>query len=108
MLARLISAKQVVLLFAKSTLYLFFCGKVYEQLSCRFRGLPTRQKVRFPIWALIDADTLSQPSLIDHSDDIWPVQASSPQPIRWKAWKKQFGAVLIGMPVWNMRELMAG
>lgn len=109
MLARLISAKQVVLLFTGSTLLLFFRGTVYERKSACFSNLPRHQKSRrFHIWTLINADALSQAPLIDSPQTIWPVQACSPEPILWKAWSKQRGAVVMGMPVCSRAELLAG
>ena len=108
MLARLLSAKQVVALLTTPGLYLFYRGKVYRRRSIEFRSFPERQETRFPIWALIDADAFSQAPLIGPGNKVWPIQASFPQPAQWKGWQKQFGAVVMGMPVWNMKELMMG
>ena len=112
MLARLISAKQVVLLSTGSRVYLFYRGKVYTRGSVDFSYLPRRQQpqltLQFPVWALINSDGPSQPPIIDSDDNIWPIQASSPQPIRWKAWAKQRKATIVGMPLWSTDELMKG
>jgi hypothetical protein len=39
---------------------------------------------------------------------IWLIQASSPKPVQWRVWAKQRKAALLGMPLWNMGELMEG
>jgi len=110
MLARLISARQVVLLYDTSTAFLFFHGRVYSQpTQYGFRDLPENQEALYcPIWALIDVDYLDKGPPITGSDNIWPIQASPPNPIQWKSWSKQNGAALLGMPLWKMDELMEG
>ena len=110
MLAWLISVDQVVLLCTADDNYLFYCGQVYvRSTSVGFRGLPVRQNVEyFPIWALIDMDYKKSDPHIRADSDIWPIQASSPNPVRWAPWVKQNGAALLGMPVWSMRELKEG
>jgi len=110
MLARLISDRQVVLLCDTSAVFLFFHGKVYSRpTQCGFRDLPKRKGAPYcPIWALIDVDFLNEGPPITDSNNIWPILASSPNPIRWKSWRKQTGAVLLGMPLWEMDELMEG
>ena len=109
LLARLISAKQVVLLFSGSRLRLFYNGKVYERDQPRFIGLPMHKQGRkWPIWALVNADALTGAPLIDNEDAVWPIQASPPNPKRWKVWTKQRGAAIVGMPLWSKEELMEG
>jgi len=110
MLARLISDRQVVLLCDINTVLLFYHGKVYSRPTQRgFGDLPEHQEAPYcPIWALIDMDCLEEGPPITGSDNIWPIQASSPNPIRWKSWRKQTGAALLGMPLWKMNELMEG
>ena len=109
MLARLISAKQVVLIYTGSKVLLFYQGKVYRQRPADFSFVP-RHKLDpfFLAWALIDADSEGQEPSIDSDHYIWPIQASPPQLIRWKAWSKQRSATLLGMPLWNMEELKEG
>ena len=109
MLARLISSHQVVVLCDSHKAHLFYHNKVYTRpAQFAFEDLPTRKETRyFPIWALIDVDYEERgPHLA--STDVWPIQTSSPNPIRWNSWLKQHGAVLLGMPVWTRQELIKG
>jgi hypothetical protein len=110
MLVRLISARQVVLLWDSSRAYLFYRGQVYFRSTVfGFEDLPEHQRTPYcPIWALIDMDYQYQGPPITGSSNIWPIQASSPDPVRWKHWRKQNRAALLGLPPWNMEELMEG
>ena len=110
MLAQLISARQVVLLCDSKYVYLFYCGQVYSRvIAFGFNDLPERRKVGYcPIWALVDVDYGDQGPPIENDSNIWPIQASSPNPIRWKAWQKQNEASLLGMPLWSKEDLMGG
>ena len=109
MLARLISTRQVVVLCDNRRSYLFYAGTVYSRSAeFGFMNLPERQATRyFPVWALIDVDFENRgPNLA--STNVWPIQASCPNPVLWHAWRKQHRAALLGMPLWSMEELMAG
>jgi len=110
MLARLISAGQVVLVYYSGNIYLFYRGQVYSRpMASGLEGLPEHcGMVYCPIWALVDADYEGQGPQAGSSPGTWPVQVTSPNPIRWKSWSKQNGATLLGMPLWNMEELMEG
>jgi len=109
MLARLISAGQVVFLYSSSTIYLFYRGKVYSQNGIRnFRFLPLRLKGYCPVWALIDGDYEDPGVSLGGDSTIWPIQATSPNPQRWKGWVKQNTAAVFGMPLWNAKELVEG
>ena len=109
MLARLISANQVILLSTGSTLFLFYQNEVHKRETTYFTCLPTHQiNQDYPIWTLINVDALRQAPLIDSTHMIWPIQASSPNPSRWKTWSKQRNAAELGMPLWDVDELMAG
>ena len=109
MLARLISAKQVVLVYSASRVLLFYQGTVYMRGQASFLYIPTHKRDKsFCAWALVDADSSSQGPTIEVHHRIWPLQASSPQPTRWKGWSKQFQAAMLGMPLWNEKELMEG
>ncbi len=111
MLVRLISARQVVLLCNSTAVHLFYRSQVYSRLmmvGC-FEDLPQRKGAPYcPIWALIDVDYQGHGPPISSSSNIWPIQSSSPNPIRWKHWKKQNGAAMLGLPLWKMEELMEG
>ena len=106
LLAWLISAQQVVLLSTAPTVLLFYQGKVYQREAAFFTYIPTHKF--FHAWALIDADFKAQEVILNPRHNIWPIQASSPQPTRWQGWGKQFKAALLGMPLWNMEELKEG
>ena len=110
MLTQLISAGQVVLLCDSYEVYLFYHGQVYLRLTVfGFGELPRHQHMRYcPIWALIDMDYNDHRPPITSTSNIWPIQASPPNPIQWKLWVKQNTAAVWGMPLWNMEELMQG
>jgi hypothetical protein len=110
MLARLISARQVVLLCDTSNTYLFYHQRVHTRPTASgFEDLPRLQETPYyPIWALIDVDFQDYGPPITGSSNIWPIQTSSPDPARWKLWQKQNEAALLGMPLWSMEELMKG
>jgi hypothetical protein len=110
LLARLISARQVVLLYGVSGIRLFFKGRVYSRPAVYgFGSLPRRPGAQYsPIWMLTDIDNKSEALPFPTGLKVWPIQASSPNPARWKVWQKQYGAALWGMPLWDMKELMEG
>ena len=109
MLARLISARQVVVLCDNNRCYLFYAGTVYSRpAEFGFVALPTHKESEdFPVWALIDLDFQERGPQVG-SANVWAIQTSSPNPIRWKSWRKQHRAALLGMPLWSMEELMKG
>jgi len=109
MLAQLISAQEVVLLCDSVEILLFFRGRVYYRpTNSGFVFLPRPPVgLYYPIWTLVDVNTLYEPP-IQESWKIWPVQTSSPNPIRWRYWSKHNKAALLGIPLWNMQELISG
>ena len=109
MLARLISADQVVLLCGSDNIYLFYQDQVYMRLTqFGIDGLPIRREKYCPVWALIDVDFSDRGPPLDSTSNAWPIQVSFPSRIRWKSWRKQYGAAELGMPLWNEKELMTG
>jgi len=110
MLARLISAGQVVLLYQSPVIYLFYRGEVYSRTKSEgFHFLPQRLWMGYcPIWALIDGDCDGQEVSLGGNPYIWPIHVTSPNPKRWKGWVKQNTASLLGMPLWNVEELVEG
>jgi hypothetical protein len=110
MLARLLSARQVVLLGDDTDIHLFYKGKVYyRQTNSSIRNLPKCQQAEyFPIWMLVEVDYSTGGPPITGSSNVWPIQTSSPNPNRWKVWRQQNRAALLGMPLWKMEELMEG
>ena len=88
---------------------LFFRGKVYtRKVESGFGDLPERQLKYCPIWTLVDMDFAPGEPPLDRGDDVWPIQATSPKPVRWRGWAKQHSAPVLGMPLWDMEELMKG
>ena len=110
MLVQLITARQVVLLSDGGGVYLFYRGQVYSRPpEAGYQNLPENRQTSYsPVWALINTDSVERGPTIERRFNIWPIQASSPNPIRWKAWTKQLGAALLGMPLWTMEELTTG
>jgi len=110
MLVKLISAGQVVLLHDPPKIFLFYQGSVYSRLvENGLSYLPKYRTAYCPIWTLIDGDCpKDEGSAIAFSPFAWPVQVSPPDPSRWKSWSKRSGATLLGMPLWNMEELVQG
>ena len=64
LLARLISARQVVLLSDGYTVHLFYHGKLYTREPVRFSCLP-RHKLggKWPIWTLIGGNKDQEPPI---------------------------------------------
>ena len=109
MLARLISAKQVVLTCNDSFIHLFYRGKVYSRQakSGGFRDLPQFHRLTgWPIWALIDVTKYPPP--LERNLDVWPIQASPPDLIRFYSWSHWYDAAKLGMPKWTEEELTMG
>jgi hypothetical protein len=110
MLARLISARQVVLLCDNSDTYLFYRGSVHSRPTepNGFKNIPTRNKGYYPVWTLVDFDPQDREPPLIRSTGVSPVQASSPNPIRFQSWAKKNGAALLRIPVWSVDDLVAG
>ena len=110
MLAQLLSAHQVVLYYSLERTILFYRGEVYTRSAqSGFRDLPYHPGISYcPVWTFIDMDYSNTPPPMARESRIWPIQASSPRPSRWESWRKQTGAALLGMPLWNMEELVKG
>ena len=108
MLAKLISAGQVVLFYHPPKVYLFYHGRVYPRLAAYgFEVLPEHRTAYYPIWALIDGDCpKGRGPAMSSNPFAWPVQATSPDPSRWESWSRKNGATLLGMPLWNVEELV--
>ena len=66
----------------------------------------------FPgVWALVDSNAgLVQPrgELVDSHSKFFVIQATSPQPIRWKAWMKHLSAQFAVMRPWSWEEIYIG
>ena len=109
-LAWLLSDGQVVLLCDNDQTYLFYRGKVYfRPTHIGFTDLPVhRTAPNRSIWAPIDVDYLDRGPPIRSATVVWPIQAASPNPIRWSSWHKQLNAALWGAPLWSLEELIEG
>ena len=62
-------------------------------------------------WALVDSnEKLLHPrhEFTDMHSKFFVVQATSPQPVRWKAWKKHLSAAVAVMKPWSWEELYIG
>jgi len=107
-LARLLSEQEVVLLCDNLHAYLFYRGTAYFQhASLGFLGLPVhKEHPTRAVWTPIDVDYQTHGPPIRAG--IWPIQASSPKPTRWKSWVKQLDGALWGMPLWSLKELIRG
>lgn len=67
---------------------------------------------RYPgAWALVDSNaSLVHPreEFIGDTSQLFVIQATSPQPLRWKEWSKQLNAPLAVMKAWSWEELYIG
>lgn len=111
MLARLISARQVVLLCDSLQVHLFYRGQAYSRSTeSGFKNLPSlhHQGRNQPIWTLISVDYDDRGPRIKRKSNIWPVQVSPPKPVRWEKWSRRRKAALLGMPRWTKEELNEG
>jgi len=109
MLAHLLSAKEVVLLYDPYQILLFFRGKVYQRPAKSGLSFLPMPPIGFyyPIWMMVHVIGLQVPS-IPESLRFWLVQTSSLNPIQWSSWVKHNQAGLFGMSLWDMLELIAG
>jgi len=110
MLARLISARQVVVLYQSGHLILFYSGQAYIRPTREgFDYVPLpRGENKHPVWALINCDSGTCEPTLYASDQVWPIQASTPDPIRWRTWSKRLNAARWGLPLWTIDELVFG
>ena len=109
-LAWLLSKQQVVLLCCSAHAYLFYRDMVYFQpTSHAFLGLPVhREHPNRGLWTPIDVDYDTRGPPLTGDQNVWPIQVSSPKPIRWRSWLKQLDGALWGMPLWSLEELIEG
>ena len=58
------------------------------------------------IWSLFDLGrSADAPSLAVDLSICFPVQTSSPNPMLYKLWRKECGALYTGFPLWDPEEL---
>ncbi|EJD07138.1 uncharacterized protein FOMMEDRAFT_152496 [Fomitiporia mediterranea MF3/22] len=86
----------------------FFEGRVY--VAVRQNPILIEHPNIFT-WSLIDSDLHAAPPpsyLVKGSVNLFPVQASSPNEVRYRYWLKQRQGYIWGMPSWTFEELMEG
>ena len=107
LLVWLLSANQVAIWCDPDSIYLFYHGVVYSRpTASRFVNLPRHNTSDYyPIWAPIDMDSEKKEPPVRPNHAIWPVQASSPNPVRWEIWFKYLNGSKLGMPQWNRADL---
>lgn len=110
LLVRLLNMKQVVLLHAlRDSPLLFYHGTVYNGKNAQIFTLPTPPShlESHPfIWSLLDLGMPDDaPGLAVDPSVCFPVQTSSPNPLRYKLWRKERGALYTGFPLWDPEEL---
>ncbi|KIJ23241.1 hypothetical protein M422DRAFT_39715 [Sphaerobolus stellatus SS14] len=110
----LIKKRQPVAFATNNLVYLFYDNRVWftpaETSNVSFPlGRPvTDSEERWPfLFVLIDHDiSTSEPIPQLHAgEDVFPIQASSPSPNRFKTWAKARNAALWGLPLWDETEL---
>ena len=107
MLMQLMRAKQAILLCNSSKVFLFYRGQVFSRPTASgFDDIPTLEG--YPVWTLVDVDYEDHGPPFDAGSAVWPIQATSPNPARFKLWRRMYQATVLGMRLWNMEELMEG
>ena len=100
----LVTRREFVAFYDGGTTGLFHQDHVYKaQVGAEF---PQNQMT----WCLIDCDYRNDiPVYIVHSQSaVYPVQASSPNPTRYKSWIKQRSAEILGMQLWSEDDIFEG
>lgn len=110
MLICLIIKRKVIAFYSEGKTRLLYDGHVY--LAGTNVELPPSFIKKQMIWCLIDSDaSLSPPPpyLVSKKKDfIFPVQAASPNDVRYKIWTKELIPATFGMPLWSEEELKQG
>ncbi|GJJ07082.1 hypothetical protein Clacol_001281 [Clathrus columnatus] len=112
-LIRFIKQGQPVALFTGDTLFLFYGNHVRSPKKTTPIYFPIPKEAtdtteHKPIlFVLIDHDTSTSeptPDLV-YGEDIFPIQASPPNPQQFRRWAKRRNAGIWGLPLWNEAEL---
>ncbi|KAE9400364.1 hypothetical protein BT96DRAFT_1018915 [Gymnopus androsaceus JB14] len=100
-----------VLLYHDVHIILFYDDRAYTPISPStfdFTALPEVDTSN-AIWALIDVDdTTGEPAGLAGARGVFPIQAASPDPKRYRNWLRKRKAVMWGFPFWTVEELLAG
>ena len=101
----LVTRGEPVAFYKRGTTRVFHQGNVYKtQVE---REFPRGQAP----WCLIDSDLRNNTPpeyIIDSQSVVYPVQASSPNPTRYKSWVKQRSAKILGMRLWSEDDILKG
>ena len=111
MLIKLLSkGYDVLFVFTGAQTVLYRGEQAYHPLA----GIP-----RNNVFAFLPSDVHAwAPALIDWGASVgepgvtytncFPIQASSPDPVRYRAWFKKCNALRWGLPLWSLEELALG
>ena len=112
LLVRLLQRKQVVLFSPDGeSVFLFYHREVYTVRMEAIYGdvLPyPKSSSNVFIWSLFDIYGPKEPKKVLVNRPCLPVQVASPNPIRYKIWRKERIPLLTGLPLWTRDELMQG
>jgi hypothetical protein len=112
LLVRLLQLKQVVLFSPNGKeLYLFYHDQVYHRVGdINFfdTSFPQPKFSKIFIWSLFDIRAEKEPERFLVTYPCFPVQTTSPNPIRYKIWKKERMPLCFGLPLWTRDELARG
>ena len=101
----LVTRGEPVAFYKRGTTRVFHQGHVYKtQVE---REFPRGQEP----WCLIDCDhrnNIPPEYIIDSQSVVYPVQASSPNPTRYKSWIKERSAEILGMQLWSEDDIFEG
>ena len=111
LLVRLLQQKQVILFSPDGEeVFLFYHNEVYtlrmEALSAYMLPQPIFSDVF--IWSLFDIREAREPKKFLVNYPCFPVQVTSPNPIRYKVWDKERMPLRTGLPLWTRDELAQG
>jgi len=95
-------------------LFLFYHNAVYRASIAALsqydfpHPYPAQSSSNVFIWSLFDIREPKEPSLFLVTPPCFPVQSTSPDPIRYKIWDKEYMPLLTGLPLWTRDELVQG
>ncbi|KAI0739476.1 hypothetical protein C8Q80DRAFT_1274537 [Daedaleopsis nitida] len=108
-LARLLSEKQVVILYTTEYVFLFYQQRVYyhPEVPGVLSRLP-RTRSKHLLWMLVDMDFVKRGPHLGIDLHVWPILASSPNRERWIGLTAQYDVRVWGMELWTREELISG
>jgi len=116
LLVRLLQRKQVVLFSPDGKMvYLCYHTEIYtvsmEALAAPGVGVSLPNPISSSnvfIWSLFDIRERKEPESFLVTRPCFPVQTTSPDPIRYRTWDKERIPLLTGLPLWTRDELAQG